>query len=244
MKKILALWAAPRSTSTAFERMMQQRGDFLVLDEPFGLYFHYSEERKSDRYPEVAMNSAYNFQPLLQDLTDKAQHQPVFIKDMARFICDRADEDFISHFDHTFIIRHPAKALPSLFAIWPDFQLHEAGYAELYQLFEQVKTVLGKTPPVIDSDDLIQKPEATVKSYCQAVGIPFIPQSLTWEKEIPLKIHQWEGSWHSEVQSSRGFEKYPKKDPVSIEDNEHLQKAYEFCLPYYEKLYEYRLIIE
>ncbi len=88
MNKIIALWAMPRSTSTAFATMMQQRGDFLVLDEPFGLYFHYSEESKSDRYPEAEINPAYNFQPLFQDLIHKAQNQPVFIKDMARFICD------------------------------------------------------------------------------------------------------------------------------------------------------------
>ena len=39
MEKILALWAVPRSTSTAFERMMRERGDFWVVDEPFGLSF-------------------------------------------------------------------------------------------------------------------------------------------------------------------------------------------------------------
>jgi len=60
MKKILALWALPRSTSTAFETMMRQRGDFLVFHEPFVPCFYYSEERKSDRYPEVERNPAYN----------------------------------------------------------------------------------------------------------------------------------------------------------------------------------------
>ena len=36
MKPILALWAVPRSTSTAFERMMRQRGDHDCVHEPFG----------------------------------------------------------------------------------------------------------------------------------------------------------------------------------------------------------------
>ena len=78
---------------------------------------------------------------------------------MARYIYDRADEVFLSHFDHTFIIRHPAKALPSLFARWSDFRLNEAGYAELYQMFEATKAFLGKVPSVIDSNDLVYKPE-------------------------------------------------------------------------------------
>ena len=36
MHKIVALWAIPRSTSTAFEWMMRQRGDMEALHEPFG----------------------------------------------------------------------------------------------------------------------------------------------------------------------------------------------------------------
>lgn len=31
----LCLWAAPRTVSTAFDRMMRQRGDHTVLTEPF-----------------------------------------------------------------------------------------------------------------------------------------------------------------------------------------------------------------
>ncbi|NET56701.1 MAG: sulfotransferase family protein [Symploca sp. SIO2E6] len=244
VKKILALWAFPRSTSSAFETMMRQRGDFLVLDEPFGLYFCYSEERKSNRYQEVETNPAYNFQPLFQDLINKAQTQPVFIKDMARFIYDRADEDFLSHFEHTFIIRHPAKTLPSLYAIWPDFILSEAGYAELYQLFAATTAYLGKVPPLIDSDDLLRKPEATVQAYCDAVGIPFMPQALTWKPKIQPEVSQWEGGWHTHLESSQGFQERTKKDYALIEDNEHLKRAYEYCLPYYQKLYEHRLRIE
>ena len=244
-RKILALWAMPRSTSTAFATMMGARRDFLVLDEPFGLYFHYSEERKSDRYPEAEINPAYNFQPLFQDLVDKSQKEPVFIKDMARYISDRADEAFLSHFDHTFIIRHPAKALPSLFARWPDFRLSEAGYAELHQLFEATTAFLGKVPPLIDSDDLVKKPAATVKAYCDAVGITFMPQALKWEPKVQkVRWEEWEGGWHSEAQSSQEFKERERKDYVKIEESDRLQEAYDFCLPYYQKLYEHRLRIE
>jgi len=37
MKKILVLWATPRSTSTAFFQVMKIRGDFITHFEPFGL---------------------------------------------------------------------------------------------------------------------------------------------------------------------------------------------------------------
>ena len=42
-KPILALWAVPRSTSTAFEWMMRQRGDFECFHEPFGEVWYQGE---------------------------------------------------------------------------------------------------------------------------------------------------------------------------------------------------------
>ena len=45
----VALWAVPRSISTAFERVFVERGDFEVFHEPFSAYY-YSTERQSDRF--------------------------------------------------------------------------------------------------------------------------------------------------------------------------------------------------
>jgi hypothetical protein len=42
--KILSLWSAPRSRSTAFMWMMKNRGDFEVFLEPFGNSAYYSGE--------------------------------------------------------------------------------------------------------------------------------------------------------------------------------------------------------
>ena len=44
MHKILALWATPRSTSTAFEWMMRMRGDMTCFHEPFGEPWYQGEE--------------------------------------------------------------------------------------------------------------------------------------------------------------------------------------------------------
>ena len=49
MKKIVALWAVPRSTSTAFEWMMRQRGDMVCLHEPFGEAWYQGEEPRWPR---------------------------------------------------------------------------------------------------------------------------------------------------------------------------------------------------
>jgi hypothetical protein len=246
MDKILALWAVPRSTSTAFECMMRERGDFLIFDEPFGLSYYYSEQRRnSTRYPDIPPNPEYNFRSTLTRLKQDSQKQPIFMKDMAYYVPHLAgDADFLSHFYHTFLIRHPAKSLPSLFARWPDFTLEEAGYAELYTLFQRVRENSGSVPILIDSDDLLQKPAATVKAYCNAVGIPFIQEALSWNSRVRPDINQWEGGWHTYLESSRGFQERKDKQYTNIEDNAHLQRAYEFCLPYYQKLHQCRLQVE
>lgn len=124
MAKILALWAVPRSTSTAFERMMRERRDYSVHDEPFGLSFYYSPDRRNiTRYPEIEPNSQYNFSSILEKLKQEKEKQPVFLKDMSYQVMPVANEEFLSHFENTFLIRHPRKMLPSLFKNWPDFTL-------------------------------------------------------------------------------------------------------------------------
>ena len=50
MHKIVALWAVPRSTSTAFEWMMRQRGDLDCLHEPFGEAWYQGEDPLWPRY--------------------------------------------------------------------------------------------------------------------------------------------------------------------------------------------------
>ena len=50
MNKIIALWSTPRSTSTAFEWMMRQRGDLYCMHEPFGEAWYQGEEPLCPRY--------------------------------------------------------------------------------------------------------------------------------------------------------------------------------------------------
>ncbi|MGD1700303.1 hypothetical protein [Dapis sp. BLCC M229] len=240
MKKILALWAHPRSTSTAFECMMKERGDFFVLHEPFGLAYYNSEDRISDRSAHIRPQPEHNCEAIWQRLQQQVSHQAVFIKDMATHINPLLDEAFLSCFESTFIIRHPAKALPSLFDVWSDFTLEEAGYTELYKLFERVMEINDKVPVVINSDDLIRNPEATVKAYCNAVGIPFIPQALYWKPSERPEVSWFEnGRCHTYLKSSSGFKEQENKKYLDIKDNEYLKQAYEINFPYYQKLNEY-----
>ena len=64
----LTLWATPRSTSTAFEWMMRQRGDFSCFHEPFNELFYYGEDRRSQRDASVAAKPGHNYAAVWADL--------------------------------------------------------------------------------------------------------------------------------------------------------------------------------
>jgi hypothetical protein len=48
--RLLVLWATPRTVSTAFERMMIERGDHQVVDEPFSVPYYLGPSQRSDRF--------------------------------------------------------------------------------------------------------------------------------------------------------------------------------------------------
>ena len=59
----LTLWATPRSTSTAFEWMMRERGDFTCFHEPFNEAYYYGADRRSQRDADVAPTPGLSFPP-------------------------------------------------------------------------------------------------------------------------------------------------------------------------------------
>ena len=65
--KPVALWAVPRSISTAFERVFVERDDFEVLHEPFSAAYYYGEDRPSDRYADVEPRAENNYERVLAE---------------------------------------------------------------------------------------------------------------------------------------------------------------------------------
>jgi hypothetical protein len=241
MAPILALWATPRSTSTPFEWMMRERGDFTVLHEPFNEVYHYGEDRLSERDGDVASKPGLTFASVCAALEEQAAQGPLFIKDFVYSVDHMIDEGFLARFTHSFLIRDPARSLPSLYAHWPDFTAAEAGYESLHRLFERIAERDGTPPPVIDSDDFLDAPHAIVEAYCSAVGIPYKPEALSWNAGGRQEVSWYDGgSWHGNLRQSTGVTRQ-KRDYVPIDHDDHLKRAYEACRPLYDALHAHRL---
>jgi hypothetical protein len=240
MNMIVPLWSVPRSISTGFERMMMERGDFKVVHEPFSYYFY----QKAQGAAAVGMNvdpaHPQDYDAIVAMIKREAEASPVFFKDMSYHAFAGADEEFMKLFVNTFIIRHPKYTLVSGQKMNPGFTLEEAGYETQFKMFEMVKRITGEVPAIVDGEDLVANAETVVKGYCDVVGIPFLPESLTWEPEFKPEWKSWE-SWHLDAAKSTGFNRDMEDFDFTVDDVPRLKEMYEQCMPYYEVMYEARI---
>jgi hypothetical protein len=226
----IALWAVPRSLSTAFERVFVERDDLEVLHEPFSAAYYYGPDRLSDRYADEEPKPEYGHESVLAEVF-RPREKRLFMKDMPYQAKSFMSREFISRFANTFIIRDPKYVLSSLYKMWPDFTLEETGFEQIYWAFRYAEEV-GQDPVVVDAMTFSENPVGILSVYCERVGIPFRPDALSWEPGEVEKWKSWEG-WHEAAQQSTGIERAERRDP---ELPGELQEAYEECLPYYYAL--------
>ena len=243
MEKILALWAVPRSTSTAFEWMMRQRGDLTCFHEPFGEAWYQGEKPLWPRYKDGDLAiPGLTIESVWQGLKAAAAQGPVFIKDFPHYIEHIWDDAFLGHFRHSFLIRDPAKSITSMHAKWPDFHEKEVGVAEQRALFDRLSDQLGAPPPVLDSDDLLENPAEMVALWCEAVGIPFLEEALSWEPGARDEVSWWDGgSFHANLRNSDGLKPQTRKYVDIAEVPARVREACDRASPHYEHMRAHRL---
>jgi sulfate adenylyltransferase len=228
--KPVALWAVPRSISTAFERAFVEREDFEVLHEPFSASYYYGEDRLSERFADAEPKADYSYERVAEDVF-RPREERVFLKDMAYHAKKLLSPEFASRFVNTFIVRDPKYVLMSLYKMWPDFTLEETGYEDLYRMFRYA-TDAGEDVAVVDAMTFSENPAGVLAAYCEHLQVPFTAESLTWESRDVKRWESWQG-WHEDAEESTGIEPAARRDP---ELPEELEEAYEYCLPYYYEL--------
>jgi hypothetical protein len=234
--RLLALWGPPRSRSTVFLRMMIERGDFLVVHEPFS-------NLAALGYFDVAGERATSYDDLVSLLHRRSESGPVFFKDTTEYRYPQvlSDPRILNDAVNTFIIRDPADAIASHYAINPELTLAEVGYENLHEIFAAVLQATATIPVVVDAADLITAPEDTIRAYCERVGLIFRPEALRWESG---ERAEWARTtrWHSQVNESTGVEPRTSQYAVRVDNNIRLAELYQYHSTFYDKLREHRLI--
>ena len=230
----LVMWAVPRTVSTAFERMMIERGDHLVLDEPWSRAYYLGPQRRSGRFPLTFPESTYP--AVTRSILELAAERPIFVKDMAYHALPGLTDDALDGLTHSFLIRRPAAALRSLHREWPDFTDDEAGYAAQRALFDRVCTRTGSAPAVVDSDELRADPAGVVAAWCERVGIDHRPESLTWRAGMRAEWPLWR-DWYRNASDSTGFAPPAAGAPDSAASTPaRVEEAVRAATPHFEHL--------
>lgn len=237
---LLMLWSAPRSRSTAFFRMMAERGDFTVVHEPFSYLAEFG-------WADVAGTRVTSVAALYGALSSLASSRQVFVKETTgkRYPEVLSSRSFLeADAVHTFLIRHPRETIASYRALSPDARLHKIGFESLHEIYAAVSHLTGRSPVVVDAADLMRWPLAVVEAYCARVGIAFLPEALRWR---PAQRPEWEPSrrWHAEVAASGGFcdvDAGASGGPgLDVERHPVFGAYLRYHLPYYEALHARRL---
>jgi len=113
-----------------------------------------------------------------------------------------------------------------------EFLPADVGFARQRELFERECDWLGRAPPVIDADDVLRNPRATLTALCDAVEIPFFERMLHWPAGRRLTDGAWAPAWYDSVERSTGFVS-PRALPVLADD---LKTLADRLRPHYEHL--------
>ncbi len=242
MNKAIALWVHPRSLSTAMERIFMERGDFTILHEPFSYLFYFHEKRAPIPYGHQDPNHPQTYPDIKNYILSEAEKALVYFKDMCFHCFDHIidDDTFLNSIENTFLIRDPEKTILSHYTVNPEVTSVEIGFELQWKIFDKVKKLTGKTPAVIDADDLEDDPERVVKAYCEALSIEFLPESLTWQPGHKSEWDSWK-EWHTDAAKSSGIVKNMEKFEITLDDKPHLREYYNYHLPFYKLMHENRI---
>ena len=239
-KIIIAMWSGPRNLSTAMMRAFENREDTEVLDEPF--YAHYLKTTGLN-HPgrDMIINSQMtNWDEVVAKCTRSNPHgKPIWYqKHMAQHNLEGFDISWVKEVQNCLLIRDPKYVIASYSEKFPFKDERLLGYVQQIEILEYIEKENGKTPPIIDADDLLQFPEFILKELCEQIGIDFSLSMLSWPKGPRDSDGVWAPYWYEKVQRSTGFQSHVEREIVLDED---LNEIYEKCMGHYEVIHEKRI---
>jgi hypothetical protein len=235
---LIMMWAHSRSASTAFLRMMIERGDVTVLHEPF------LAVTETGAVPVPAPGGgetvARSAGELLSALADLARDRPVFVKEVLDYEYRDLLEDpgRLAPHTHVFLVRDPRQTIASHYAVKPTVTGPEIGYERLWELFALVRSVSARPPLVLRAERLLADPAGAVAAFCSYAGLTYRPDALTWDAgDRP----EWQRhrAWHLDAIDSAGFQDRRNDYADTVDNNATLRSFYDHHLPFYERLVQH-----
>jgi len=232
----IAMWSGPRNISTAMMRSFGNRADCDVVDEPFYAAYLHATGIDHPMRAEVMASQPTDPREVAASLIHESPcGKPVFYqKHMTHHMIAEFDLAWMTQCRNVFLIRDPARVVASYARKREQATLADLGFVRQAELFTREANRLGAPPPVIDADDVLAKPRATLCKLCEALGIAFSESMLAWPAGRRVSDGVWAAHWYEAVERSTCFEPPPAH---ATEPNGLVEAA----LPYYETMQCYKL---
>lgn len=240
----LAMWSGPRNISTAMMRSWGARPDAVVCDEP--LYAHYLQVTQDRRHPgfdETLAHHDADWRRVTNWLIGPVPNNATLFyqKQMAHHLLPHVDRTWINDLTNCFLVRDPWEMLTSFIEFIPSPTLADTGLPQQVELFQQLRSVTGETPLVIDTKDVLENPLAMLTAICNSLDTPFYEEMLAW----PPGLRETDGAWapffYDKVALTTSFGPYRRK---VVELPSELQPLLAECNTLYAQLAEHRLRVE
>ena len=203
MSRVVALWAGPRTGSTATMYSFAQRHDTRVMDEPlFGHFLRHTGVMRPSRQ-EVLSTMDVDAESALQSIEPKGSDEVLFLKHMANHVEGITWENLDSpQHMHVVLTRHPDGVIPSYAAHLTSPTMLDLCYAHQLDIVEAV----GTRATVILAEDLFSKPRETLQSLCDKLELPWDESMLHWQAGGRPEDGLWAKYWYHGVHASTGWE--------------------------------------
>jgi hypothetical protein len=238
----VAMWSGPRNISTAMMRAFENRGDCMVVDEPF--YAAYLARTGIDH---PAREEVIASQPTDVDEVVRSLQAPLpaglrvhYAKLMAHHLPDDPPADdwtWTLRFRNVLLVRDPGEVVASYVRSRSTCEPTDIGLLQQARLLETWQRH-GVTPPVIDAGDFLRAPEPHLRWLCEWLGIPFTDRMIAWPAGPRSSDGVWAPHWYDAVRRSTGFEAWRQR---SVDLSPHDAAVAEACRPAYERLHDLRV---
>ncbi|MGI8704243.1 MAG: HAD family hydrolase [Sphingomicrobium sp.] len=236
----IAMWSGPRNLSTAMMRSFGSRADTYVSDEPFYGCFLKDTGADHPMRDEVVASMDCDWGRVMKTLLgDPPDGSPIWYqKHMWHMMVGPIGYEDFAGFAHAFLIREPERMIASYLRKRESARFEDFGLERQSEFFEREADRLGKAPPVVDSNDILDNPQSVLSKLCGALGIKWDPAMLSWAPGRRPTDGIWAAHWYGAVEKSTGFGS-PDTGPVDLPPD--AQRLAERCLPYYERLAAHRI---
>ncbi len=236
----IAMWSGPRNISTAMMRSFGARPDCAVSDEPFYGAFLKASGEPHPMAAETIADMDCDWDSVLATQSGEAPSgAPIWYqKHMPHHMVGPVDIRHMPGHRHAFLIRAPERVVASYRAKNELRRSEMLGFAQLREYFEIEAERTGEVPVVVDSDDILNDPAATLEALCGRLGIAWDPAMLSWQKGPHPEDGVWGAHWYDKVNASTGFGSAPSALPEL--DGKYLETAEE-CHADYEYLAKHAL---